>query len=616
MSEEVKIHYDEAGYQYGENHAFQLYTGVGPLSHQHLPFVSRSLDSVHFGNKWTNVENVTLNGQITGKNQQELSHVQSALVDRFSKSFRTFSVNEGSGQKIYCPENLVSNGLLYIMHYAKVESISFAESNYVGMLDYTIQLSAFGTSDLSGDYRVTDPKDSWSFSDSEDGTATISHSVSAKGLQNRVLWDHGDNYRDPINNAKDWVDQYVGSGSMPQPYFVGGGKVAKPILVSYNENINRTEGTFSVQEEYGYNTGEGLQPITTHEISLDSGTQSDFVSINYTANLRGGKTISLNDIRESTQYKRYITDAKVFIESETDVQNINTTPITFSINEDTGSNSIQYQATFDNNNLFSNALNSSGANPDLSNAYWDYTVGLNIDEIRGTTTINIDGPVVSRGDNLADKITRAERFAKAIEKSGFAYTLAKQAYSSFTPANKQFAIGKLPKSFSINKNKFTSEFSVSAQFDDKFQYVKDVIYSDDGEDASSVENDRMPRRTSYSINITPAKNSFKPKPACNQNGYYIVYDTNAVTRETLGINLEVDYNGTLDVQNASRIVDEMHQNITNQYCSSLSKVVTSESQNHNETQNTIVFNQQLTQPEINQGLGEHSPILKYNFYYR
>lgn len=603
MSEEVVIHYNKDGYQYGESHAFQLYTGVGPLEDQPLPYVSLSNDSVHYGKRWGSTQKVTLNGQITGANQKNISLVQSALVDRFSKSFRTFSINEGTGQRINCPENLLSDGLLYVMGYAKVESISFAENNYVGVLDYTIQLSDY-CGDWSGELGIVDPKDSWSFSDSEDGTATVSHSVSARGMIALVThYDDNDvehHYRDPINNARDWVRNHSGSASMPQPYFVGSGKTAHPILMSVSENMNRTDGTYSVQEEYSYNTGESLQPVTTHEISLDSGIESDFVSVNYTVNLRGGKTIGLNDIRESTDYKRYITDAKVFIESETDVQNLNPTPITFSVNEDTGANSIQYQATFDNNNLFSNALNDNGNDSNLSNAYWDYTVNINTDEIRGFTTVSVDGPIVSRGDNLPDKITRAERFAKAIDEKGFAYTLAKQAYDDFVSEEKRFTLGKIPNSFSINENKFTSEYSVSAQFDDKFEYSN---------------GSKIPKRTSYSIDITPARQSFKPKPACNENGYYVVYDTNAKTRESLGINLEIDYNGKVTKSDASEIIDEMHQNIVNQYCSSFSKIVTNESQSLNDQMNTVTYSQQLTQSETNQGLGSRNPILRYNFYY-
>ena len=109
----------------------------------------------------------------------------------------------------------------------RVDSINFSPSKYVNMVDYSIQLTANNNAKASPETHipvygnseyVTDMEDSFSFSENGDGTASMTHSLSARGLPGArhsavtvvIAKDVG---FFATNKAKEWV--YARRGNRP-----------------------------------------------------------------------------------------------------------------------------------------------------------------------------------------------------------------------------------------------------------------------------------------------------------------------------------------------------------------------------------------------------------------
>jgi len=602
-------------YGHGEVDAFYLWTGDYPVSAQPLPTVSVSQDSIHQAKRIGATTKISLQGQITGDSTgdfKQLINYQRALRDRFSRSFAPFHIKE-EGEIIFSRSN------------AWVDSITFSESNYSRLIDYTISLNAHDINNWSGypgddqtENHVVDLEDSWSFSDSEDGTASISHNVSARGLHEHYSTRGG--LLNPVVHAENWVKTRTGSANMPQPFLVGDGKTAYPVLLSNSHNIDKAAGTVSATETYGYNTRAlQLEPIMTHSMSIESGIESDFVTVSYDATLKGGQSIRLDDIYASESHMRYVDNAHTYIIGETQVNDLNPRPISFNYSENSGENSITYSATYDNNNLYDNSISqitSANNTAPMSLAYWDYTVSFETDEIRNVTTVSLDGSIKTRGSALRENQIAAQLFIKGLEQDGYAYKIANDCYydllSTHPSKNSNddilehnyFKAGlhKVPVSFSVNKNHFSNEFSVSCSFSD--ERINNIsIGGGEG------------RSLSYSVDITPSINQFKPKPSCNQNGHYVVWDTSAGLNEQVTLN--IDYQGA-GVDNVDP-VSVMNTNIDYAYFTLANKFynqndltsmnVVSESQNSNEKLLTASYNSTIKQKPYNVSLNVSSQFL-------
>jgi len=657
MRSGVEIHfasglYGPSYYGHGEVDAFYLWTGDYPVSAQPLPTVSVSQDSIHQAKRIGATTKITLQGQITGDSTgdfKQLINYQRALRDRFSRSFAPFHIKE-EGEIIFSREN------------AWVDSITFSESNYNRLIDYTININAHDFNNWSG-YpgddqtlgHVVDLEDSWSFSDSEDGTASVTHNISARGLHEHYSNRGGLN--NPISNAENWIKTRTGSANMPQPFLVGDGKTAYPILLSNSHNVDRAEGTVSATETYGYNTGAiQLEPIMSHNISIQSGVESDFITVSYDATLKGGQSIRLDDIYSSQSHMRYIEQADVFIRGETQINDLNSTPISFNYAENSGENSISYSATYDNNNLYREQIekmSSSWPHPIVTtmdgvsanvsigitpsrDIYWDYTVSFDTDEIRNVTTVSLDGPLKTRGP-LKYSQSMAAGFIKLIEEKGFAYDIATGCYHNLlstrngqtesldptinvgAPLNGSTAgdkshnyciefnhfragLHRVPTSFSVNKNHFTKEYSISCSFTD-----------------AKVNNVQLgvgtARSYSYSIDVTPSLVQFNPKPSCNQNGHYVIWDTSAGKNEQITFNIEYQGAGSDFASQGKveldRAVDYMYLNVNDKFSNpnTSTSYVVSETQNTNLPLKSVSYNQSKSQLPYNQGLGGNTQFM-------
>ena len=125
------------------------YNGSQIAQDQKDPLISKSTEYVQAGERWGTVENITLNGVITGNSFDSIYAAQNNLINVFNEDFKTLSV-QGFGDFNSC----------------RVESIDFAESDYLSNTTYNISLQSYGTGEsLLYTHGVIDPVNTLSYTD-------------------------------------------------------------------------------------------------------------------------------------------------------------------------------------------------------------------------------------------------------------------------------------------------------------------------------------------------------------------------------------------------------------------------------------------------------------------
>ena len=237
---------------------------------QPTPYVSVAQESIHYGERWGEIQKITLNGQLTAGGLEnrgvvgsydEMLDLEDQLIKNFHAQYQPLVIIEPWEDQ----NGVLNQTVLLSKDNCKVESINFAQSKHVGIVDYTIELSSYGHTGDSPDWCVIDPEDNFSFSDNGDGTATFTHSVSAKGikgyatmplagpLENNTPEAFNKCSHDPLHNAMGWCqDKAKGWRKSVWPSFVV--PQQEPILISKQESRDGVNGVYSLTEEYLYNT--------------------------------------------------------------------------------------------------------------------------------------------------------------------------------------------------------------------------------------------------------------------------------------------------------------------------------------------------------------------------
>lgn len=481
------------------------YNGSNVFAGQPTPFLTFSSDSISTegGVRVAQQNQISLNGQITGTTFTGIVAKSEEIARAFATGFKTLEVEEESSDVI------VFSG-------CRVESINFQENTFSRVVDYSIDLSNYDN--FSGTVGVINPQETFNFQMNEDGTSTMTHEVSAEGISH--------NGQNPFNNAKNYVIGLTGWKTGITPKFVNSGNTVYPILTSTSENIDRVNSTYGISENYIFTDGaSSYTPVTTISVDRTSSIEQDFDTISVDATVRGGKHFTTG------QVIAHATGLNLYAEATGlgKVSNLLNNPLSFSFNQNVNENSVTVNAVYDNNTLFTGG-----------NAYFDYTISFDSDEVVGITTATIDGNIIGR-TNSAQKLAFAEEFLTGtIENSDYLYEKTNEIYTGIYGTTFPLRVGM--DNFSVNKNPNTAEISVSASFTNKDYFRNDTTSGNIFSEAS------------YSVNVTPSIPQLRPSQHILQNGYYTVVDLNAPNRENVNINVNINYNNAgSDIQPASRI---------------------------------------------------------------
>ena len=101
------------------------------LLRQPIPLMTYSEEMINYGTRWGTHTSINLQGQLTGRNYNELMNLEDQLVSKFSDDFRDFVIIEDG------------EGIVFSRPTCKVESIDFEEGTHAQIANYNIKLSSF-----------------------------------------------------------------------------------------------------------------------------------------------------------------------------------------------------------------------------------------------------------------------------------------------------------------------------------------------------------------------------------------------------------------------------------------------------------------------------------------
>lgn len=445
------------------------------------PFVSQNTNLVNVGgNRWGNILEINLAGNLA--NISGTGDVQNILLTRFaSGQFGTLEVLEGATS-------------IYNWTYCTVDEISVSDNNWFknSFVPYSVKLRKYNLP--SG---VSNPVNEYSFSQSEDGTATISHKISAQGVKSSS--------NGALANAITFVQSLTGRNAY-SPILVPNGT---GILTSLSENINRAECSYSVNETYKYNTGQNNIYVEWFTANVNDGFEDEYLTVDTDLKIQASPVYkNLSGIETPT----LITGADRVYSRLLDI-GISTgmlMPNSMSISRDSGAQTVEIKHSFI----------SGYTSGDLS-GFFDYNITFDKDVVLPKENWKLDGSFVCKGP-LSFKKQKLADFKTA---SGANWRNTFSGLLTSSPIWTSFHNSTiLPSSHSIvtiNENTGLGTFNAS------FTLIE-------GASPDSVDNPK------YSVDISPSKWDYDLMPSSNIEGLYVIQDLQMASKAKMSFNVSCD----------------------------------------------------------------------------
>ena len=518
-------------------------SGTGPT-----PYISLNDDVFTFGDRWGLGTRISLNGLITGCAYGNLYSGQTGLVGLFSNSYKTLQVLESADdQNSYSP--------VYSFSGCSVDNISFSEAPYLNVVSYTVELTSYPsglTGYFSGNYGVLDPKDEINISEGDDGFGTISRTVSARGFVTNSI-------DTAINNAKNYVAGRTGITSILEVSQISGFQNSgsfTPVLVQIAENLDRLSLTYSVEQTYRFKMISGDSDaknnysfnnyyLTTYSTSISSGAGDDFVSASIQGEIKAGITGATGDalvlelISQLSGLSPYsIISGKYGAPNSFDFCK---DPIDFSVTQDLKARKINFNASYDNLDLYGTTNNKYV----YSGCYLDATISHAIDELTKTTIIQVRGDIKARGSTSNRYYNTLEYLGVLMQEGSSAsqprlYDFANDYYTTYIGTSSPiFALNTKPTNIVINSNSILGTISVDVTYDNKDRFS--------GLTASD-----------YNVSYEPYNTIFSYASSCNDSIKHLAVDMNVQKREKVSINLKIAGSGKSEltlINNAKSLIE-------------------------------------------------------------
>lgn len=484
-----------------------LFSGEGAVGP--CPFFTQTQEMLFFGNRWAQVTNATLIGQITGKcsgDFNDLINKQNRLISGFGTDFKQLQVFQ--------------NGIgLYDKNYSVIRGINFDQSRYVNLLNYQIDITVYDPELFSGQFGVNLPNETFQFSENEDGIVEVIHEISATAFNTSNA---------AILNARDWVFARTGWNNQINPLLI-----QKCYTGAWNfcpqeirETFNRFTSEYKVTERYIgdiYNSGIG---ILRYVADVQSGIEEGTVTVSLQGELDYCTNGSLSGLRDRYKSLNLYSLAVNAYKDATNLINLNPFYLSSGVEEDQTDLTLSFNVSFDNNPA------------PLVNV--DYDVQINTDELTSITDVQLSARIFSRGDVK----TRYTRVLNYYENNFFPYYLANTQYLA---AGYSGILNSEPVSISVTKRERIGEIEYSATWTDKKQVPSGL------------------KDLTYTISIEPPVRQFSENPSLYCNGTYYVYDLGFVNRERININGQATVSKDNSIESGVVIVNNYIQSLKNLY---------------------------------------------------
>ena len=455
----------------------KTFSGISPA-----PFVYFDTENINYGGTdWGKKYKVKLDGQITGKCRDgtfyELEKKKQKLILNFKDDHKNLEIFE-NGSSLFC-------------EVCQVESISFEESRYVGILPFSVSLSCYNSGSFGGHYGVINPVDSWDFSESEDSILTIKHDISANSAGSS-----------DISAAKKWAQGRTGIAqkikSLKFDNFSG-----SFMLDSFSEQINRFDGKYSIQETYRGDlseSGSNAAGILRYTFDSNTNIEDGLTSLSIEGSIAGKMTTGIGDmlgLRGRFNGIDFLDLAQVYHSNGGGTAIFNDMPLSRKVSENINNSELTFSMTYDNHPMPSGRC--------------EYTVELSENLIKNIIDVNLNAEILcSRGDQsvrwgvVTDYYNKFDGYSLAVE----AY--AAEGYSK--------GFYKIPRTESITFDEFNSKINYKASWTDKYLPYPDILIS-----------------ISETVEITPSINIHAVQPSLYAKGNHNVQSFQCASRTSVSI---------------------------------------------------------------------------------
>ncbi len=486
-----------------------LYNSVDAFGPQATPLVALDEETIYASERWGVRENMTLQGQLTGCTFGDVYSGQLNLLSHFNKSYQSLEIWQQQG---------LTSGRVFQKDLVEVQSISFPESQWWGVLPYTIQLSCYPSGLFSGAFGVLEPSDGWSFQEQDNEILAATHTISCKAFNT------SNGVNNALTNARGWAFGRTGTASMPAPILISGVNGNYFCLQSLNENINRFNGTYSLTENWTNDLARTGYGSVRYSTVIDSGSNLITVRLNGTAQGCNGNISGTRDAFGVLDKVAIVTKAYQYAFNKTD---LNPIPLTQTFNEEAQSARIEFDYVFNNDN-----------SPEIS---FDYAVNCSVGT-NGAITAAIQGLIRVRGDTLPNKLIRAQAYANTVD----LYALTLPFYNAFD-ASSIAPLNPVPISDGRSVNQSDGTVQLNATYTNQTK-------------VSSLLD-----RFDYTLIFGKAIKKVDSKPTVNGLGVYSVVDLGYANRAALSINGSAVINAAVSSSDGVNAIKQAAQNLLAQY---------------------------------------------------
>jgi len=487
-----------------------IYNNKDAFSPQPTPFVGLGYDSIYYGEKWAQQETLTLNGQITGCTFDKIVSGYNQLINNFKKNYQDLEIWQIQG---------ASSGRVFKKELVEVQSISIPNSRWLGVLPYTITLTCYPQDYFSGSFGILEPTDIWNFSENQNATMDINHSISCRPFNTSK------NANNAINNARVWAFSRSGISSYVPPTFISGASPENFFLVSQNETIDRFNGNYSLIENYSNDLARSGYGIIRYSTTIESGNK--FITVSLNGDTQGANN-NIGAIRTAFARLDKVAIAAKQYKDVFGMSDLNPIPLTQSFSEDPFNGRINFNYVFNNENV-----------PEIT---FDYQVSLST-ELNGNIVASIEGTVRVRGGSVSEKLAKALAYADTIN----LFNLVLPFYNEFDASSLLAPLNPIPITNGKSINQSNGTVALNATYDNKDR--KNSIFDE----------------FSFTINFIPAVVKVDSQPKLDGYGNYSVVSLGFANRGEISINGTARVGSNYAASAAPNIIKQICFGLFSQY---------------------------------------------------
>lgn len=463
-----------------------VFSGICPT-----PFLYFDKEYVEYGSNWGSKYNFSIEGQITGKlgpnSFYDLENKKNELILNFKKDNLPIKVTEDSSE-------------IFLSDICSIDSISFDQSKYYAVLPFNIKASCYDSGTFGENYGVLEPQDSWDYSESEDGTVSLRHSVSAAGFNSSGV--------SAIANVKKWAATKTGISKKIDSLKIKNLSATDFILESFSEQVDRFNGKYTIEEVYrgdllsSNSAGGG---ILRYSADISKNIDDGITKVVIDGSAAGKKNIGEADmalLRAKINAEDFFQYAADYASKSTGSNKLNSEPFSRTITENKDNSEIAFSLTYDDNPV------------PPGQAKCVYKVDLSENLIKNIVDIKIDAEILCDRGDASIRWTAVKNYYET-KFNGYDLALKEYKRAGYT---KNF--NSTPRTESINYDEFNSKIAYSASWSDRYMPYSDILTS-----------------ITEQVELTPSLKTYTVQPSLYSNAIHNVQDFGCASRSSVSISI-------------------------------------------------------------------------------